>query len=883
LPPDALARRQRFVDQVIQSGEPVQFQDEHQGVWRETVLHPLCDKEGQVARIAVVSREITELWRIDETLWASEERYRDLVENINDVVYTIDGDGRVTYVSPAVKSFLGYEPLEVAGRHFAEFFHPEEVARLRSSFRELLTGQPTANEYRMLTKSGQTRWMRTSSRPVLEDNRVVAVQGVLADITERRVAGEALRQQAEELRLLQSILLDITVSRDLPALLETIVERAAKLLKASSGGLYLVEQDCQQVRLAVDFCIPGDFSGTVLSFGEGAAGTVARDGKPLLIEDYRTWSGRALAFEEEQPFRSVIAAPMIRQGEVTGVIDLMHDTEGSLFSEADLELLSLFANHAAIAVENARLYEQAQKEIAERKEAEAEAQRLLQETALLGRTTALVASADDLGEALHHVCAEVASYLQVPQAGFAILNAERTAAEVIADVSPPGSPSALGLVLPIAGNPSMAYVLEHQAPLAITDAQTDPILSPVHGVMRQRNVASILIVPIVSDGEVIGTLGFDSIQRRVFDESDIRVAQNVSSQVGQAVVRKRAEEAMEESEERYRSFVQHFQGIAYRANLSDWRPVFMHGAVKEITGYTADQLAAGQPSWDQIILPEDFAKIAEGAEMLRTVPNSATEREYRIVRQDGQIRWIYELTNNICDDSGQPVLIQGAIYDLSEHKRAEQQLEKSLREKEVLLREVHHRVKNNLQVISSLLGLQSEAVRNPELLQTLQDSQNRVRAMALIHEQLYQSPDLAEIDTADYVRDLVERLFGIYGSGMGRIRPSVKVADAALDLDRAIPCGLIINELVSNALQHAFPAEYGILPGEEAHVRVELAPEKAGQLLLVVADNGVGLPSDVGLENSSSLGLQLVELLTQQLGGTVELDRSSGTTFRIRF
>jgi two-component sensor histidine kinase len=94
---------------------------------------------------------------------------------------------------------------------------------------------------------------------------------------------------------------------------------------------------------------------------------------------------------------------------------------------------------------------------------------------------------------------------------------------------------------------------------------------------------------------------------------------------------------------------------------------------------------------------------------------------------------------------------------------------------------------------------------------------------------------------------------------------------------------LIINELVSNALQHAFPAEYGILPGEEAHVRVELAPEKAGQLLLVVADNGVGLPSDVGLENSSSLGLQLVELLTQQLGGTVELDRSSGTTFRIRF
>jgi len=189
-------------------------------------------------------------------------------------------------------------------------------------------------------------------------------------IAERRQMAEALQRRAQELEALQAIVLDIIVPHDLPTLLETIVERAARLLDARSGGLYLCEPDQEQVVCVVSYQTPRDYRGTALRYGEGAAGAVAQTGKPLIIDDYRFWSGRAAVYEEEQPFRAVLAVPMIWQGRVTGVIDVVHYAEGQLFTQNDLELLTLFANHAAIAVENTRLYDLAQEEIARRRQLE---------------------------------------------------------------------------------------------------------------------------------------------------------------------------------------------------------------------------------------------------------------------------------------------------------------------------------------------------------------------------------------------------------------------------------------------------------------------------------------------------------------------------------
>ncbi|MEA3341382.1 MAG: GAF domain-containing protein, partial [Chloroflexota bacterium] len=165
----------------------------------------------------------------------------------------------------------------------------------------------------------------------------------------------------------------------------------------------------------------------------------------------------------------------------------------------------------------------------------------LQEMTMFSRVGAAISAAEDTISALQNVCAEMARFLNVPQSSFAILNPQRTAAEVVATYQPPGSPSSIGVSIPVVGNPSMSYILEHKTHLAITDAQADPLLAPIHELMRQWNIQSILIVPIVVDGEVIGTLGFDAFQRRVFTDSEIDLVQRVASRVGQVLLRKRAE------------------------------------------------------------------------------------------------------------------------------------------------------------------------------------------------------------------------------------------------------------------------------------------------------------------------------------------------------
>jgi PAS domain S-box-containing protein len=185
---------------------------------------------------------------------------------------------------------------------------------------------------------------------------------------------------------------------------------------------------------------------------------------------------------------------------------------------------------------------------AELEAAVSQVERRPQHVTLLTRITTLIASATDMTDALQHVCSELARYLGVPQAGFAILDPQRSGAEVIADYHPPDSPSAMGATLPVHGNPSMEYILKHRTALVVEDAQTDPLLAPVRNLMRQRNVLSILIVPIIARGEVVGTLGFDAFEKRVFEEADIRLVQHVANQAGQLLLSKQSEAALRESQ-----------------------------------------------------------------------------------------------------------------------------------------------------------------------------------------------------------------------------------------------------------------------------------------------------------------------------------------------
>jgi PAS domain S-box-containing protein len=215
------------------------------------------------------------------------------------------------------------------------------------------------------------------------------------------------------------------------------------------------------------------------------------------------------------------------------------------------------------------------------------------------------------------------------------------------------------------------------------------------------------------------------------------------------------------------------------------------------------------------------------------------------------------------------------LRDITERVKAEEQIRNSLEEKEVLLKEIHHRVKNNLQVVSSLLSLQSGNPRAGPVRELFTESQNRVTTMALIHEKLYQSPDLSRIDFADYVGSLTGNLFHSYGVDAGRIALTVDV-DGELDIELAIPCGLIINELLSNSLKHAFP-------GQRNGTVLIRFHRHGDSFVLHFADDGVGLAASVDFRRTESLGLQLVTTLTRQIGGMIERLPRGGTCFEIGF
>jgi two-component sensor histidine kinase len=218
------------------------------------------------------------------------------------------------------------------------------------------------------------------------------------------------------------------------------------------------------------------------------------------------------------------------------------------------------------------------------------------------------------------------------------------------------------------------------------------------------------------------------------------------------------------------------------------------------------------------------------------------------------------------------VCIGNNIIEITE---AKDKIKASLNEKELLLRELHHRVKNNLQIILSLINLQSNSIKDQQDLEIFRESQSRVKSLAIIHEKLYQSADFASINFKEYIQSLVSYLLSYYSTTNITVDVDVE-KDTILNMDTAVPCGLIINELVTNSIKFAFPG------GKPGKIYIQLKPDD-GSLILIIGDNGIGLPDGTDFENSQKLGLQLVKTLTDQLEGTIQYNGENGAEFEIKF
>jgi len=279
----------------------------------------------------------------------------------------------------------------------------------------------------------------------------------------------------------------------------------------------------------------------------------------------------------------------------------------------------------------------------------------------------------------------------------------------------------------------------------------------------------------------------------------------------------------------------------------------------------------------EFVHPDDLHMVADEIEkaMKTSDPDYFSQVEHRILRRDGSIRYLMVRIAITKDAEGRTIKAHGTNQDITGLKEKEMKIRESLEEKEVLLREIHHRVKNNMQIISSLLNLQIQSEDSDETINVLKEGQGRVKSMAMIHEELYQSDSFTNINFKDYIKRLISNIFSSYRVKTGSIEYKLDIANVNINIDTAIPLGLIINELVTNSVKHAFPNSEGI-------INIELK-QSGKKLELLVVDNGIGIPKRIHPKNPETLGLQLVNNLVKQIDGELEVEISHGTKFKITF
>jgi len=335
--------------------------------------------------------------------------------------------------------------------------------------------------------------------------------------------------------------------------------------------------------------------------------------------------------------------------------------------------------------------------------------------------------------------------------------------------------------------------------------------------------------------------------------------------------RKRAEQVLEESEQRFRTIIETAQEAIFLKDR-DSRYTLVNPAMAALFGVPAADLIGRTDA--ELFGREEAAGIAADDRKVLAGENVREERSRSIQGKT----YVFSITKvPMRNETGEIAGICGIAHDMTERKQMEEALRLSLQEKEVLLKEIHHRVKNNMQIISSILNLQAGNVKDPAALECLRESQRRIRSMALVHEKLYRSRDYSRIDFGEYLRSLASALFQSCRTDSNRVRFDYKAKEVFLDINTAIPCGLVANELIVNALKYAFPE------GRSGVIKIRLRPLGKDEYRFVISDDGIGFPKDIDFRNTESLGMQLVTLLVGQLDGTIDLKRKGGTTFDIVF
>ena len=790
-----------------------------------------------------------------------------ILRSAGEGIYGLDVHGRATFVNPAVVHMSGYAAEELLGRPIhALLYHskldgtpsPWEACPVLATLRGGTIHQHA--ESILWRKDGTYFPVEYVSTPIREGGEIVGAVVTFNDITERKRAEEALRLSQERYTL--------AVNAGKVGVWDWDIISGHfyldPILKALLG--YREEEIPNELEAWVSHIHPNDLDRVMAAAQEHLAGKTPHyeiEHRMVHKQGGSRWflaRGTALRDNWGRPYRMVGTDSDITEGKMV---------EAAL-QRAKVELEIKVGERT---IELKRLNEQLLTDIVMRRRAEAA---LAAEARFLRAQTdvAKVALSSLRPEELAQPLIETIGQAQ----GYAYgalwrVVAEKDAATLVACFGEEMAPFT-GILQDLRDPSSFPAMIIRTGQPAFSNRVRERVYG-LNPLTRHLRAQALLGLPLIDrTGQVVGAMVFaDNEHPARFTERDLTQGSVLATQVAQALENSELFSQVNRLQEQYRVVTEALNDAVFTLD-ADARFTFGNEAGERLTGYRREELLGR--SFMDLVAPEDLAELVD--RFRRAIAGEAIPPHVQaeMVRKDGmRVPIELSMANLVLD--GRVVGRVGVARDITERRRAEEQIKASLQEKEVLLKEVHHRVKNNLQIISSLLNLQSKYISNPHALQMLIDSQNRVKSMAVIHEILFQSRDIAKIDFAEYIKTISVQLFRSYGDYSKKISLEINVKDIMLDVDTAIPCGLIVTELVSNSLKHAF------IDGRDGEISIDFLKSHSDTLKLIVGDNGVGFRENIPFKDMKTLGLKLVIALVKQLSGIVEIDHAHGTAFSITF
>lgn len=542
----------RFCQEVTEGQAEVTLGEGDEQRSYDVDLLSLRDRPNRLTGRLVVLHDVTERKRAEaaqrqaaaETLQATralqdkEQFLQGLFDAIQDGISTLELDYTISSANKWMEKMYAARMPLVGRKCYEVYQQRESVCPWCPCAIAIETAQAHSAIVPYPSAEAPEGWIELSAFPLKDaEGRVTGLIEYVKDITKRVQTEQALQQRTEQMEALREMGLELATQLDPESLLQSIVSRAVELLGGAFGSLFLYQPDQDLLELTVATGIDSEMVGTSLKPGEGLAGKVWDRCEPITIGDYEEWEGRAKAYGG-YGFRATIGVPVRWGAESLGVLSV-HALAPGVFTAKEAELLSLFATQAAIAIQNARLF---QAERNQREQAEAlriQSRRHNRELALLNHVIIASAVGQEIESILQMICRELALILDVPHTAAVLLNEEKTDAVLVAGHQDGSHPAVIGLAITTAGNPAAQYLFERKETLLSEHAQSDPRLELLHDLLRERQIGSLALVPLIVEGEGVGALALGAVAPHTFSSEDVALAQRVAEQASGALARAR--------------------------------------------------------------------------------------------------------------------------------------------------------------------------------------------------------------------------------------------------------------------------------------------------------------------------------------------------------